>query len=45
VPPKVDKDDRNWNHNVMMSLGVTFYFPPKAKRSELKTGAKKKASK
>jgi len=42
VPPKVDKDDRNWNHNVMMSLGVTFYFPPKAKRSELKTGAKKK---
>ena len=45
VPPTVDKDDRNWNHNVMMSLGVTFYFPPKAKRSELKTGAKKKASK
>ncbi|MBL8975583.1 MAG: hypothetical protein JNK56_33590 [Myxococcales bacterium] len=42
VPPKVDKDDRNWNHNVMMSLGVTFYFPPKAKRSELKTGTKKK---
>lgn len=42
VPPTVDKSDRNWNHNVMMSLGVTFYFPPKAKRSELKTGAKKK---
>jgi len=42
VPPTVDKSDRNWNHNVMMSLGVTFYFPPKAKRSELKTGTKKK---
>ena len=41
VPPKVDKDDRNWNHNVMMSLGVTFYFPPKAKRSELKKLKKK----
>jgi hypothetical protein len=42
VPPKVDKKDANWNHNVMMSLGVTFYFPPKAKRSQLKIGAKKK---
>ncbi len=41
VPPKVDKDDNNWNHNVMMSLGVTFYFPPKAKRSTLKPAAKK----
>ena len=42
VPPKVDKSDRNWNHNVMMSLGVTFYFPPKAKRSQLQVGAGKK---
>lgn len=40
VPPKVDKQDANWNHNVMFSLGVTFYFPPKAKRSELKVGGK-----
>lgn len=40
VPPKVDKQDANWNHNVMFSLGVTFYFPPKAKRSELKIGGK-----
>lgn len=40
VPPKVDKADRNWNHNVMLSLGVTFYFPPKAKRSELKPATK-----
>lgn len=38
VPPVVNKKDANWNHNVMMSLGVTFYFPPKAKRSQLKTG-------
>jgi hypothetical protein len=37
VPPQVNKKDANWNHNVMMTLGVTFYFPPKAKRSELKT--------
>lgn len=42
VPPKVDKKDANWNHNVMMSLGVTFYLPPKAKRSELKAATKKK---
>ncbi len=35
-PPVIDKNDRNWNHNVMMSLGVTFYLPPKAKRSVLK---------
>lgn len=42
VPPKVDKKDANWNHNVMMSLGVTFYLPPKAKRSELKASGKKK---
>jgi outer membrane beta-barrel protein len=41
VPPQVDKKDNNWNHNVMLSLGVTFYFPPKAKRSELKPAAKK----
>jgi len=36
VPPKVDKNDANWNHNVMFQLGVSFYFPPKAKRSQLK---------
>lgn len=42
VPPVVDKKDGNWNHNVMMSLGVTFYLPPKAKRSELKAATKKK---
>lgn len=42
VPPKVDKADRNWNHNVMFSLGVTFYLPPKSKRSELKPAPKKK---
>ena len=41
VPPQVNKSDNNWNHNVMMSLGVTFYFPPKAKRSELKPAVKK----
>lgn len=41
VPPKIDKQDANWNHNVMFSLGVTFYFPPKAKRSELKIERKK----
>ncbi|MBA3546955.1 MAG: hypothetical protein H0T76_10770 [Nannocystis sp.] len=42
VPPRVDKKDANWNHNVMMSLGVTFYLPPKAKRSVLKASGKKK---
>jgi len=42
VPPKVDKKDANWNHNVMMSLGVTFYLPPKAKRSTLKPPVKNK---
>lgn len=42
VPPVVDKKDANWNHNVMMSLGVTFYLPPKAKRSVLKAASKKK---
>lgn len=41
VPPKVDKADRNWNHNVMFSIGVSFYLPPKAKRSELKPAAAK----
>ena len=39
--PVVNKKDANWNHNVMLGLGVTFYLPPKAKRSQLK-GAKKK---
>lgn len=42
VPPVVDKSDKNWNHNVMMTLGVTFYFPPKAKRSVLKPAERKK---
>jgi len=42
VPPVVDKKDANWNHNVMMSLGVTFYLLPKAKRSVLKAASKKK---
>jgi len=42
VPPVVDKKDKNWNHNVMMTLGVTFYFPPKAKRSVLKPAERKK---
>ena len=42
VPPQVNKKDANWNHNVMMSLGVTFYLPPKAKRSVLKASGKKK---
>lgn len=42
VPPQVNKKDANWNHNVMMSLGVTFYLPPKAKRSTLKPPVKKK---
>lgn len=40
VPPKVDKNDANWNHNVMFQLGVSFYFPPKAKRSQLKAKTK-----
>lgn len=42
IPAQVDKADRNWNHNVMFSIGVAFYFPPKAKRSELKPAAAKK---
>jgi outer membrane beta-barrel protein len=43
VPPVVDKKkDANLNHNVMLTLGVTFYFPPKAKRSVLKPAEKKK---
>ena len=41
VPPVVDKKDKNWNHNVMLTLGVTFYFPPKAKRSVLKPAERK----
>lgn len=44
VPAQVDKQDKNWNHNVMLSLGVTFYFPPKAKRSELKPAERKGAA-
>ncbi|HRI07376.1 MAG TPA: hypothetical protein PKW35_06145 [Nannocystaceae bacterium] len=36
----VDKKDANWNHNVTFQLGVKFYLPPKAKRSDLKPAAK-----
>ncbi|MEZ4450617.1 MAG: hypothetical protein R3B09_14140 [Nannocystaceae bacterium] len=36
----VDKADKNWNHNVTFQLGVKFYFPPKAKRSEIKPASK-----
>ncbi|MCB9568486.1 MAG: hypothetical protein H6710_14945 [Myxococcales bacterium] len=36
----VDKNDKNWNHNVTVQLGVKFYLPPKAKRSELKPASK-----
>jgi outer membrane beta-barrel protein len=43
--PTVDKADRNWNHNVMFSIGVSFYLPPKAKRSELKPAATKTKTK
>ena len=35
VPPVVDKKDNVITHNLMFNLGVTFYFPPKAKRSRL----------
>ena len=42
MEPNGNSTIRQIVENVMMSLGVTFYFPPKAKRSELKTGAKKK---
>lgn len=45
VPANIDKKDKNWNHNVMLTLGVTFYFPPKAKRSELKPAERKPAKK
>lgn len=36
----VDNKDKNWNHNVTVQLGVKFYLPPKAKRSELKPSTK-----
>jgi len=36
----VDNKDDNWNHNVTFQLGVKFYLPPKAKRSQLKPSGK-----
>lgn len=36
----VDRDDKNWNHNVTFQLGVKFYLPPKAKRSDIKPASK-----
>ncbi len=35
VPPQVDNSDNVLTHNLMFNLGVTFYLPPKAKRSRL----------
>ncbi len=34
VPPAVDKRDKNFNHNVTLQLGATFYIPFRAKRSK-----------
>ena len=36
----VDGKDNNWNHNATVQLGVKFYLPPKAKRSDLKPASK-----
>lgn len=36
VPPTIDNDDRTIVHNASFSIGPTFYFPPKPKRSKLK---------
>ena len=33
--PVVDNADRVWTHNVSSTVGVTFYFPPKAKRTRV----------
>lgn len=35
VPPQVTNDDNVITHNLMFNLGVTFYLPPKAKRSRI----------
>jgi outer membrane beta-barrel protein len=43
VPPVVDNTDRVAVHNVTFNLGVTFYFPPRAKRSSIKPPTKAKA--
>jgi outer membrane beta-barrel protein len=40
VPPRVDNDDRVAVHNVTFNLGVTFYLPPRAKRSTIKPPAR-----
>lgn len=35
VPPQVTNKDRVITHNLMFNLGVTFYLPPRAKRSRI----------
>lgn len=45
VPPVVDnsaRGDRVTRHNVTFNLGLTFYVPPKAKRSRLEQKLRKK---
>jgi outer membrane beta-barrel protein len=42
VPPRVDNGDRVVRHNVTFNLGLTFYLPPKAKRSRLEQKLRKK---
>ncbi len=45
VPPRVENKaggDRVARHNVSFNLGVTFYLPPKAKRSRLEQKLRKK---
>ena len=45
VPPQVDNSaggDRVARHNVTFNLGLTFYMPPKAKRSRLEQKLRKK---
>jgi len=46
VPPRVDNiasgGDRVTRHNVTFNLGLTFYVPPKAKRSRLEQKLRKK---
>lgn len=48
VPPKVDNSgngDRVARHNVSFNLGLTFYIPPKAKRSRLEQKLRKNKKK
>jgi len=33
--PVVNNDDRVWTHNVSTTLGITFYLPPRAKRTRV----------